>query len=36
MSESITPLKYYLEGKKLNQIEKNKATKVGLEVGKEI
>ena len=36
MSESITPLKYYLEGKKLNQIEKNKATKDGLEVGKEI
>ena len=36
MSESITPLKYYLEGKKLNQIEKNKATKDGLEVEKEI
>ena len=36
MSESVTPLKYYLEGKKLNQIEKNKATKDGLEVGKEI
>ena len=27
---------YYLEGKKLNQVEKNKAAKDGLEIGKDI
>ena len=26
----------YLEGKKLNQVEKNKAAKDGLEIGKDI
>ena len=29
-------VQYYLEGKKLNQIEKNKAAKDGLEIGKDI
>ena len=29
-------VQYYLEGKKLNKIEKNKAAKDGLEIGKDI
>ena len=29
-------VQYYLEGKKLNQVEKNKAAKDGLEIGKDI
>ena len=33
---STKPLPYYLEEKKLNKIEKNKALKDGLEVGSQI
>ena len=29
-------VRHYLEGKKLNKIEKNKASKDGLEVGKDL
>ncbi len=29
-------VQYYLEGKKLNKVEKNKAAKDGLEIGKDI
>ena len=36
MTTTTKPLQYYLEGKKLNKIENNKAIKDGLEVGKEI
>ena len=36
MTTSTELLRPYLEGKKLNKIEKNKAIKDGLEVGKEI
>ena len=36
MTTTTRKLKYYLEGKKLNKVENNKAIKDGLEVGKEI
>ena len=36
MTTITKPLQYYLEGKKLNKVESNKAAKDGLDVGKQI